>query len=111
MRIVALLQSSVEQSDDSTLLSKARIRVAIGDAVMEGVGGVVVGVGGRLTRFGFFEQCVDRWPNLWIFSAARHHEQGSGCRCGCFGVVDVGLVLGGVDLVRGFIALAISADP
>ena len=111
MRIIALLESSVEHSDDSTLLSKARMRVAIGDAVVEGVGGVVVCVGGGLTRFGFFEQCVDRWPNLWILSVARHHEQGSGCRCGCFGFVDVGFILGGVDLVRGVVALAISADP
>jgi hypothetical protein len=112
MRIMALLESSVEQSDDSTLLSKARIRVAIGDAVLEGVDGVVVGVGGGLIRFGFFEQCVDRWPNLWILSVARHHEQGSGCRCGCFGFVDAGLVFGGFDLVRGgVVALAISADP
>ena len=101
MRIMALLVSSVEQSDDSILLSKARMRVAIGDAVLEDVDGVVVGVGGGLTRFGFLEQCVDRWPNLWILSVARHHEQGSGCRCGCFGFVDAGLVFGGVDLVRG----------
>ena len=56
MRIMALLVSSVEQSDDSILLSKARMRVAIGDAVLEGVDGVVVGVGGGLIRFGFFEQ-------------------------------------------------------
>ena len=77
MRIIALLESSVEQSDDSTLLSKARMRVDIGDAVVEDGGAVVEGVDGGLTRLGFFEQCIARWPNLWILSAARHHEQGS----------------------------------
>ena len=53
MRIIALLESSVDHADDSTWLSKARMRDTIGDAV-------AVGADGWFIRFGFFEQCVAR---------------------------------------------------